>query len=250
MARARPEEIIELGSGSTRKISLLIDTPSGAECLTRYLPFDINRQIVQCAAKTLANGHPLLQIRSIVGDFENHLEYIPPSIGRRLILFLGSTIGNLDPQPRHDLLVQLNRHLAPNDTLLLGLDLVKDQLVLEAAYNDVQGITAEFNRNILRVINRTFGSDFHPEAFRHLAYYNRDADRIEMHLSPVSPQTVNLKEMNLTIQVQANETIRTENSYKFTRDSTEAMLKEAGLRLGGWYTDSNQMFALALGYTA
>ena len=162
---------------------------------------------------------------------------------------MGSTIGNVDPQPRHDLLVQLNRHLAPDGTLLLGLDLVKDQSTLEAAYNDAQGITAEFNRNILRVINRSFGSDFHPEAFRHLAYYNRDADRIEMHRSPAFPQTVNLKELNMTVQVQADETIWTEKSYKFTRDSTEAMLKEAGLRLGGWYTDSNQMFALALGYT-
>ena len=247
MARACPEEVIELGSGSSAKISSLLNTPSATEHLTRYVPFDVNRETVQSAINALANRYPLLQIRGIVGNFEKHLEYMPPRIGSRLIIFLGSTMGNLDPLPRHQMLLQLKNQLAPGDRLLLGLDLIKDQSVLEAAYNDTQGITAEFNRNILRVINRSFHSDFQPEAFRHSAYYNREANRIEMHLSPASPQTVNLTDLNLTIRIQADETIWTENSYKFTRGSTEAMLEEAGLHLDRWYTDSNQMFALALG---
>ena len=242
-----PEEVIELGSGSSVKIGLLLNTPSATEHLTRYLPFDVNRQLVHSAINTLANRYPLLQIRGIVGDFEKHLESMPPRIGSRLIVFLGSTIGNLDPLPRHRMLLQLTKQLAPGDRLLLGLDLIKDQSVLEAAYNDTRGVTSEFNRNILRVINRSLHSDFQPEAFRHRAHYNREADRIEMHLSPASPQTVNLKDLNLTIRIRADETIWTESSYKFTRGSTEAMLEEAGLHLDRWYTDSNQMFALALG---
>ena len=249
MARACPEEVIELGSGSSAKISSLLNTPSATEHLIRYLPFDVDRQIVQSAINALANRYPLLQIHGIVGDFEKHLEYVPQRIGSRLIVFLGSTIGNLDPLSRHRMLLQLKKQLAPGDRLLLGLDLIKNQSVLEAAYNDTRGVTAEFNRNILRVINRSLHSDFQPEAFRHRAYYNREADRMEMHLSPASPQTVNLKDLNLTIRIQADETIWTESSYKFTRGSTETMLEKAGLHLDRWYTDtdSHQMFALALG---
>ena len=159
---------------------------------------------------------------------------------------LGSTIGNLDPQPRREFLLQLRQQLASGDRLLLGLDLVKDPLVLEAAYNDTLGITAEFNRNILRVVNRSVRSDFRPEAFQHYAYYNQQAGRIEMHLTPATLQTVDLRDLGLTISIASDETIWTESSYKFTSESTEAMLEEAGLCLQEWYTDSDRMFALAL----
>ena len=136
--------------------------------------------------------------------------------------------------------------LEPDDRLLLGVDLVKDRATLEAAYNDAAQVTAEFNRNILRVVNRGLNGDFRPDAFRHRAFYNTEASRIEMHLVPESRQTVRLGDLSTTIQVEPGESIWTENSYKFTRRSTTSMLEEAGLRLERWYADADEMFALAL----
>lgn len=246
MAWVHPQEVVELGSGSTTKIRLLLDAPSTADHLTRYIPFDFNEQVVQSALGTLAQTYPLLQAHGIVGDFEKHLTYLPSAVGRRLIVFLGSTIGNLDPQARHDFLVQVRRQLASGDRLLLGVDLVKDTAVLEAAYNDSKGVTEEFNRNILRVVNRAVHADFRPAAFHHHAFYNQQASRIEMHLTPESLQTVNLKDLGLRICISPDETIWTESSYKFTRESTTAMLAEAGLRIERWYTDCDRWFALVL----
>lgn len=246
IGRVRPQEVVELGSGSPAKIRLFLNAPNAAEQLDRYVPFDVNEEVVRESVETIANSYGFLQAHGVVGDFEKHLTYLPSPIGRRLIVLLGSTIGNLDPQPRRDFLLQLRQHLASGDRLLLGLDLVKDPLILEAAYNDTAGVTAEFNRNILRVVNRSVQGDFIPEAFQHHAYYNQQANRIEMHLTPTFPQTVNLRDSELTISVPPNETIWTENSYKFTQESTEAMLKEAGMHLQEWYTDTNTMFALAL----
>ena len=242
----RPQEVIELGSGSPAKIRSFLNAPNAAEHLARYVPFDVNEEVVRDSVKTLANSYRFLQTHGVVGDFEKHLRYLPSPIGRRLIILLGSTIGNLDPQPRRDFLLQVRQQLALDDRLLLGLDLVKDPLVLEAAYNDTAGVTAEFNRNILRVVNRSVQGDFRPEEFQHYAYYNQEASRIEMHLIPSSLQTVNLRDSGLTISVAPGETIWTESSYKYTLESTKAMLEEAGLCLQDWYTDSNSMFALAL----
>ena len=246
IGQVRPQEVVELGSGSPEKIRLFLDAPNAAELLRRYVPFDVNEGVVRESVETIARDYPFLQAHGVVGDFEKHLVHLPPPVGQRLMILLGSTIGNLDPEPRRDFLLQLRQQLSSGDRLLLGLDLVKDYTILEAAYNDTVGITAEFNRNILRVVNRSVQGDFVPEAFQHYAYYNQEASRIEMHLEPTSPQTVNLRDFGLTITVLPGETIWTESSYKFTRESTEAMLTEAGMCLQGWYTDSSHMFALAI----
>jgi L-histidine N-alpha-methyltransferase len=162
------------------------------------------------------------------------------------VLFLGSTIGNLDAPARQSLLAQVRSLLRRGDRLLLGVDLVKDPAVLEAAYNDAAGVTAAFNRNILRVVNRSLGADFRPEAFRHHAWYNAAESRIEMHLVPDTPQTVRVRSLGLTVRLDPSQSIWTESSYKFTRASARAMLGAAGLRLDAWHTDEGRRFALAL----
>ena len=149
ISQVRPQEVVELGPGSPEKIRAFLDAPNAADHVTRYVPFDVNTRAVQNAVKTLVNGYPFLQAHGVVGDFEEHLNHLPSPIGRRLIVFLGSTIGNLDPNPRREFLLQLRQQLTSGDRLLLGVDLVKDPVMLEAAYNDTASVTAEFNRNIL-----------------------------------------------------------------------------------------------------
>jgi L-histidine N-alpha-methyltransferase len=186
-------------------------------------------------------------VHAVVGDFERDLAHVPPPTGRRLALFLGSTIGNLDAPERRELLAGL-RALLPDrgDRLLLGVDLVKDVKVLEAAYRDSAGVTRDFNRNILRVINHAVDGDFEPEAFRHHAFYNERASRIEMHLVADTAQTVKLGRLGLTVRFRPGDGIWTENSYKFTRDGVEAMLASASLDLAQWHVDPANYFALAL----
>ena len=246
MERLRPEEVVELGPGSAAKVRTLLDAPGAADHLCRYVLFDINEGVVRAAAESLTRSYPYLQAYGVVADLERHLDRLPPAIGSRLVVYFGSSIGNLDPRPRHEFLAQLRGHLSPGDRLLVGVDLVKDPAVLEAAYNDPGGVTAEFNRNILQVVNRAVRADFQPEIFQHHAFYKEQASRIEMHLIPASLQSVDLRDLALTIRVSPDETIWTESSYKFTRESTVAMLEEAGLRLEAWYADGDGMFALAL----
>ena len=246
MGELRPRDVVELGSGSMAKVSMLLSVPGAADHVRRYIPFDVDEQVVQAAVDRVAASYPWLDAHGVAGDFERDLVHLPPPIGRRLVVFFGSTIGNLDPSARQAFLAQVRTHMERDDRLLLGVDLVKDPAVLEAAYNDSRGVTAAFNRNILRVVNRAAQGDFRPDAFRHLAFYNRDAARIEMHLSPRSPQMVTLRALELTVRVSPDETIWTESSHKFTRASTEAMLTSAGMAVAGWHTDPAGRFALAL----
>jgi L-histidine Nalpha-methyltransferase len=242
----RPMDIVELGAGSGTKTRRLLDAMNGVWPATRYMPVDVDAATLEAAAAQLVDEYPFLHVHAMVGDFQRHLAKVPPRTGRRLVLFLGSTIGNLDPPARHDLLVEVRRLLGPGDHFLLGVDLVKDVGTLEAAYNDAAGITCEFNRNILRVVNRGVDADFEPEAFAHLAFYDRAASRIEMHLVPASRQVVRLRRLGLTIEVAANESIWTESSYKFTQASTRDALEAAGLRMTRWHTDPEHRFALIL----
>ncbi len=242
----QPFDIVELGAGSGAKTRRLLDAMNGASRATRYVPVDVDAVTLETAAGQLVDEYPFLYVHAMVGDFQRHLAKIPTRTGRRLVLFLGSTIGNLDPPARHDLLVDIRRLLGSDDHFLLGVDLVKDVRTLEAAYNDAAGITAEFNRNILRVVNRGVDGDFEPEAYAHLAFYDRAAARIEMHLVPASRQVVRLRRLGLTIEVAAHESIWTESSYKFTPASTRAELEAAGLRMAHWYTDPERRFALIL----
>jgi L-histidine Nalpha-methyltransferase len=242
----RPQDIVEIGAGSGTKIRRFLDAMNGAWPETRYVPVDIDAVTLETSAVQLLDAYPFLHLHAVVGDFQRHLTKVPPRSGRRLVLFLGSTIGNLDPAARRDLLVQVRRLLVPGDRFLLGVDLVKDVPTLEAAYNDASGVTAEFNRNILRVINRGLDADFEPEAFAHLAFYNRTASRIEMHLMPTSRQIVRLRRLGLTVEIAVGETIWTESSYKFTEASARDALEGAGLTMTHWRTDEEGRFALVL----
>jgi L-histidine N-alpha-methyltransferase len=187
-----------------------------------------------------------MRIHGVVGDFQRDLDKVPPAMGRRLVIFLGSTIGNLEADERLALLRATRGLLQPGDAFLLGIDLVKDIPVIEAAYNDRAGVTEEFNRNVLAVINREFDADFRPAAFAHRAFYNREQERIEMHLVPDERQVATLRRISLTVEVPVGESIRTEISCKFTRGRVSTMLQAAGLRLANWYSDPKQLFGLVL----
>jgi len=243
--RLESREIVELGPGACHKVRPLLDAVDHGGAV-RYVPFDVESAALARALERLARDYPALDVRTVVGDFEHDLDRLPSPAGRRLVLFLGSTIGNFDPPACQRLLGALGRNLGPGGRLLLGVDLVKDRGVLEAAYNDAAGVTAAFNRNILNVVNRGLDGDFRPEAFRHHAFYNDAASRIEMHLVAVATQRVCLKRLGLTLDFEAGESIWTESSYKYTRASVAAMLSAASLAGEGWFTDRDGRFALVL----
>ena len=244
MREVGPRDLIELGAGSALKTRLLLDARSDRP--VRYMPIDVDESMMQMAARRLLADYPLLSVEAIVGDFEHHLHHVPAPLGRRLVLFLGSTIGNLDPLPRRDLLARVQALLAPEDRFLVGLDLVKDVAVLEAAYDDASGVTREFNRNILAVVNRELDGNFVPEAFAHVAFYNEAASRVEMHLVPDALQEVHVHGLGMTVHVAARENIWTESCYKFSHALAQDMLEETGFRLASWHVDPDDYFALAL----
>jgi L-histidine N-alpha-methyltransferase len=244
LREARPEEIVELGAGSPAKFRRLLAATNGTP-LRRYVPIDVDGGMLEESARALLREHPDLDIHAVVADFERHLDRVPPATGRRLIAFLGSTIGNLDVAARQRLLVGLRGLLGDGDRLLLGMDLVKNLAALEAAYDDAEGVTAEFNRNILRVVNRELRANFRPEAFRHVARWNDADSRVEMHLAADDPQMATVEDLDMAVAVEPGETIWTESSHKFTRLSAQAMLAAAGLALVSWHTDGT--YALAVG---
>ncbi|MGH7325386.1 MAG: L-histidine N(alpha)-methyltransferase [Candidatus Rokuibacteriota bacterium] len=242
MDRLRPKEIVELGSGASLKIRWLLEVGPPPDAL-RYIPVDVDETAVAHAARRLLGRYPFLSVHGVIADVERHLERVPPAAGRRLVLFLGSTIGNFDAEPRRRLLSAVRGMLGPGGHFLFGVDLVKDPAVLERAYNDAAGVTAAFNRNILRVVNRGLAGDFQPDRFRHRACYNAPAGRIEMHLVPVAWQRVVLSALGLAVELSPAETIWTESSYKFTRGSVAAMLAGVGLGLDAWWTDGQVALA-------
>ena len=246
MARLDPDEIVEVGAGSAAKIRMLLDARRDPGRPLRYLPVDVDEATMAGAARELTGRYPRVEIHGLVGDVERDLRHLPPPRGRRLVLFLGSTIGNLDPPARRALLDDVRAQLGPGGRLLLGVDLVKDARVLEQAYDDGQGVTREFNRNVLRVINRVLGADFDPAAFRHVARYDPRAARVEMHLVAGSRQSVRVAGIGLDVDIEPGESIWTESSYKFTRPSVEAELASAGLSLEEWITGRPPLFALVL----
>jgi L-histidine N-alpha-methyltransferase len=245
MSRLQPRDLVELGPGSCEKVRTLLNArPISAG--TRYVAVDVGRDSLAQAAKKLAAEYPSIEVHAVVADFERHLSRLPPPSGPRLLLFFGSTIGNFDPPARRTFLAELRGLLGPDGRLLLGVDLVKDRRTLEAAYDDAAGVTAEFNRNVLRHVNRLVDGNFAPENYRHHAFYNAEASRIEMHLIASAPQHVELERLPLTLDFDEGDGIWTENSYKFTREGTEAELAEAGLELEEWFTDAERRFGLVL----
>ncbi|HZQ83748.1 MAG TPA: L-histidine N(alpha)-methyltransferase [Acidimicrobiales bacterium] len=241
------DTLVELGSGSSEKTRLLLDAMRSAGTLERFVPFDVSEAFLRSAAEAVAAEYPGLQVHGVVGDFDHHLGLLPQG-GRRMVAFLGGTIGNLVPEERARFLDHVVSGLAPGDSLLLGTDLVKDVGRLEAAYDDKKGVTAEFNRNVLRVINRQLGADFDVDAFEHVAFFDTVNEWIEMRLRATSAQTVHVPALDLTIEFAAGEELHTEISAKFRRDGVEAELAAAGLKLAHWWTDRQGDFALSLSF--
>jgi L-histidine N-alpha-methyltransferase len=246
-AAGSPRSLVELGSGSAAKTRHLLDAMRDAGCLHTYVPVDISEEITHETAELLVDEYPGLLVRGLVCDFEHHLERIPDGDGGgRLIAFLGGTIGNLYPVPRRDFLARLADLMGPRDHLLLGTDLVKDSGRLEAAYDDAGGVTAEFNKNVLAVLNRELGADFDLDAFEHVARYDETETRMDIRLRSLEGQAVRLEELDLTVDFAADEEMRTEISTKFTDEALRNVYGEAGLELAGWFTDSAGDYALSL----
>ncbi|HTX46593.1 MAG TPA: L-histidine N(alpha)-methyltransferase [Solirubrobacteraceae bacterium] len=240
-------ELVELGSGSAEKARVLLDAMEEAGTLQRYVPLDVSETVVRDAADELVTEYDKLEIHGVIGDFERHLEMIPDHDGTpRLVALLGGTIGNFPPGTRRRLLRAIAGLLGPEDRLLLGTDLVKDPTVIEAAYDDGDGVTAEFNRNVLHVINRELGADFKPEDFEHVAFFDRRNEWIEMRLRAQRACTVRIADLDLVIDFDQGEEVRTEISAKFTRKRIERDFRAAGLELDRWLTDDAELFALSL----
>jgi L-histidine Nalpha-methyltransferase len=220
------EELVELGSGMASKTRALLYAMAGAGSLRRYVPFDCDESVVQACAIELVELYPGLEVHGVVGDFERDLERLPGGESR-LFAFLGGTIGNLYPDQRERFLGRLRDLMVPGDRLVIGTDLVKDRDVLEAAYNDSQGVTAEFNRNVLRVVNEGLGANFRPEAFEHVAFFDEANSWIEMRLRANGAQQVRIDGANLELTFADGEEIRTEISAKFTEEVVERELTAA-----------------------
>ena len=239
-------ELVELGSGTAAKTRVLLDALQAAGTLARYVPLDVTEAMVRDCAEQLTAEYPGLQVHGVIGDFERHLDRVPPTAGPRIVAFLGGTIGNFPPGSRRRFLRQIARLLGPDDFLLMGTDLVKDPAVLEAAYDDSAGVTAEFNRNVLRVLNRELDADFDPQAFEHVALFDREHEWIEMRLRARRALSVNVRRLDLEVRFQEGEELRTEISAKFTPERLAGDLAAAGMELAHWMTDPEGLFALTL----
>ena len=239
------DTLVELGSGTSEKTRMLLDALHDRGSLHRFVPFDVDANILSTAATAIQGEYAGVEIKAVCGDFEEHLAEIPGG-GRRLFVFLGSTIGNLTPGPRAEFLATLSEVMRPGDSLLLGTDLVKDTGRLVRAYDDAAGVTAAFNRNVLAVINRELDADFDVEAYQHVARWDTEAERIEMWLRADRHQRVRVGALELTVDFADGEEMLTEVSCKFHPDGVKAELAGAGLRRIRWWTDSAGDFGLSL----
>ncbi|MEU8934151.1 L-histidine N(alpha)-methyltransferase [Streptomyces sp. NPDC048409] len=234
--------LVELGSGSSEKTRLLIDALTSLEV---YVPVDVSESALTQAGRALVEERPALSVHALIADFTGRMS-LPETPGPRLLAFLGGTIGNLLPAERAAFLASVRGLLAPGDALLLGTDLVKDEDVLVRAYDDAAGVTAEFNKNVLAVVDRELDADFDPAAFDHVALWDAQQEWIEMRLRSRVAQTVKVPALDLAVDFAAGEELRTEISAKFRRDGVTAELAAAGLELTHWWTDPQGRFALSL----
>jgi L-histidine Nalpha-methyltransferase len=234
-----------LGSGTSEKTRILLAALNDAGTLRRFVPFDVDANVLSAAGMAIQRDYPDIEIAAVCGDFEEHLSEIPDG-GRRLFVFLGSTIGNLTAEPRAEFLAALAGVMRPGDSLLLGTDLVKDTGRLVAAYDDAAGVTARFNRNVLAVVNRELHADFDVDAYRHVARWNGEQERMEMSLRAERAQRVCITALDLTVEFAAGEEILTEVSCKFRPDAVAAELARPGLRRNRWWTDAAGDFGLSL----
>lgn len=244
-AASAADTLVELGSGTSEKTRMLLDALRERGSLARFVPFDVDASVLSATASAIQREYAGVEIKAVCGDFEEHLTEIPRG-GRRLFVFLGSTIGNLTPGPRAEFLATLAGVMRPGDSLLLGTDLVKDTGRLVRAYDDAAGVTAKFNRNVLAVINRELDADFDVDTFGHVARWNAEPERIEMWLRCERRQRVRVAALELTVDFAAGEEMLTEVSCKFRPDAVKTELANAGLRRIRWWTDDAGDFGLSL----
>jgi L-histidine N-alpha-methyltransferase len=245
MAALRPAALVELGAGSADKTRFLLDAMVYAGRAEVYVPIDVSAEFLDESAARLRAEYPTLGIEPVVGDITDPLELGPDLPAPAVVAFLGSTIGNFDPVGARRLLRNISRALRAGDRFLLGADLRKSPAIIERAYNDAQGVTAEFNRNVLRVLNRELGADFNLDAFEHRAFYDRTLHRIEMHLVSTDDQVAHVPGVG-DVAFAAGESIRTEISCKYDRGSLTELLGAAGLEIDRWITDGASTYALVV----
>ncbi len=242
---AEADTLVELGAGTCEKSRVLLDAMQATGGLRRYVPLDVSDGTLWSAATALAEEYPGLLVHAVVGDFHLHIDRVPTE-GRRLFAFLGSTIGNLAPDQRRKFLFDLDCLMTHEDRLLLGTDLVKDRARLVAAYDDAQGVTAAFNRNVLHVLNRELHASFDPDAFAHVALWNEEAKRIEMRLRSSADQVITIADLSLEVSFAAGEDLLTEISSKFTRPGVEEELYAAGFLVDAMWEAPGGDFLLTL----
>jgi L-histidine N-alpha-methyltransferase len=235
--------LVELGAGTCEKSRVLVDAMLSTGELHRFVPFDVSDSTLWEAAKALAREYPGLAVQAVVGDFHRHLDRLPQG-GRRMFAFLGGTVGNLDPEERRGFYRDLVSVMSPADRLLLGTDLVKDRTRLVNAYDDAEGVTAEFNRNVLHVLNRELGADFRPERFEHVARWNEQDSRIEMWLRSSTDQEVRVADLDLDLSFAAGEEMRTEISTKFSIDGLRDELADGGFAVESSWSSPGDEFLL------
>jgi L-histidine N-alpha-methyltransferase len=240
-----PASLIELGSGSARKTRVLLDAMRSAACLQTYCPVDISEEITRDTAEAIASEYEGITVRGLVCDFEFDLERVPVG-GPRVVALLGGTIGNFAPHQRAAFLRRISNLLGPEDRFLLGTDLVKDPATLESAYNDSQGVTAEFNKNVLTVLNRELGADFDVDSFEHVARWDPENLWMDIRLRSLVNQVVSVSALDMLVPFGAGEEMRTEISTKFLRPGLEGIYREAGLELTDWWSDPDGLYALSL----
>jgi len=240
----RDIDIIEIGSGDGSKISLILDSIPAVNMPTVcYIPVDINQAVIEASAKLLIKKFPGLKVHGVVADFEKQLHLIPGD-AKRLICFFGSTVGNLSRKDAMRIIAELGGGMQPGDRLLLGVDRVKSRDILYKAYNDSQNITAKFNRNILNVVNNLVGTNFNPGFFEHIAFYEEETSRIEMHLKAVKYMEISCPYLQGKILLKPEETIHTENSHKFSAQYIESLAAASGLKIENIFSDRNKWFSL------
>ncbi|MGO8870575.1 MAG: L-histidine N(alpha)-methyltransferase [Acidimicrobiales bacterium] len=237
--------LVELGAGTCEKSRVLLDAMRLTGQLERFVPLDVSDTTLWEAATLLSEEYPGVTISAVVGDFHEHLDRLPAD-GSRLFAFLGGTIGNLDPVQRREFLIGLAKTLTMGDRLLLGTDLVKDRGTLVRAYDDGAGVTAEFNRNVLHVLNRELGADFEPDRFEHVARWNEDDQRIEMWLRSSQQERIRLADLDLEVEFQAGEEMLTEISTKFTPKALDVELGECGFVVESMWPSAGDEFLLTL----
>jgi dimethylhistidine N-methyltransferase len=240
-------ELIELGSGSSTKTRLLFHAYQALGYPLHYIPIDVSAGMLEASAKQLLSEYPSLEIHGLVGTYKQALQHLPPStLSKRMVFFLGSSLGNFAPKQCQEIFQEVKNALNPGDYFLLGLDLQKSKDILEPAYNDSQGVTAEFNYNLLDHLNRRFQGNFNRNNFQHWTFYNTELGQIETYLRSTQPQTVQLKALDLTAEFGEGETINTEISRKFNLQEMEQELAQEGLKVLNTWTDSHDWFALLL----